>query len=109
MLTDDRALYYVHADVHTVAVLKTPESYEALRDGFRDTLASINSLADDGEITLEGVTYNVEVVCCADYKVRICTHLINTKILQYTVFINTNGDESSKFPAFLHLVRSKGC
>jgi len=36
--------------VHTVAVLKT------LRDGFRDTIASINSLADDGEITLEGMT-----------------------------------------------------
>ena len=66
------ALYYIHAEVHTIAVLKTSESYEALRDGFGDAIASINSLADDGEITLDGITYSVEVVCCADYKVRIC-------------------------------------
>lgn len=84
MLTNDTVLYYIHPDVHTIAVLKTSESYEALRDGFRDAIASINSLADDEEIELEGITYNVEVVCCADYKVS--THLI---LEPYPVTYNT--------------------
>jgi len=63
-------LYILHADVHTIAALKTTESYAAIKDGFGDAIASINALAKKGAITLNGTTYSVEVVCCADYKVR---------------------------------------
>jgi len=63
-------LYILHADVHTVAALKTTESYGAIKDGFRDTIASINALAKRGAVTLNGTTNTVEVVCCADYKVK---------------------------------------
>jgi len=43
-------VYCAHADVHTIAVLKTSECYKALREGFKDTFASINSLKADGQI-----------------------------------------------------------
>jgi len=56
--------------VHTIAALKTTESYEAKRDGFGDAIASINALAKRGANTLNGTICSVEVVCCADYKVQ---------------------------------------
>ena len=45
-------LYILHVDVHTTAALKTTENYKAIKDGFGDAIASINTSTKRGAITL---------------------------------------------------------
>lgn len=56
-------------DVYTIAAIKARESYEALKEGFRGAFSSINNLISNPKIKVNGETYHIKVVFCADYKV----------------------------------------
>jgi len=51
-------------DVHTIVAVMARESYEALKEG-----SSINNLISNPNIKVNGETYHIKVVFCADYKV----------------------------------------
>ena len=57
-------------DIHTIAVIKAPESYETLSVGFRDVFTDINNLIADPVISIQEVDYEVVFFLCSDYKVN---------------------------------------
>ena len=63
------------SDVHTIAVIKAPESYENVEEGFRDVIAIINNYIRNPRITICGEEYDMKFTMCSDYKVGCIAHV----------------------------------
>ena len=58
------------AGIRTIAVIKTGESYENLRDDLAHVIADVNSLSEDGRIELDGGhSVKLEFFLGGDYEV----------------------------------------
>ena len=55
---------------HTIAVVKGKEEYEVLKESLTNVINDVNSLVNDGEITVDGKTVEVDFYLGGDYKVN---------------------------------------
>lgn len=55
---------------HTIAVVKGKEEYEELKESLTNVINDVNSLIDDGGITVDGKTVKLEFYLGGDYKVN---------------------------------------
>lgn len=54
---------------HTIAVVKGKEEYEQLKESLTNVTNDVNSLSDDGEMTVDGKKVKLEFYLGGDYKV----------------------------------------
>ena len=62
-------MFYFHIDIHTIAAIKSDESYSSLSTGFKNIFDDINDHVKPPYITINGVDYTLEFFLSADYKV----------------------------------------
>lgn len=67
-------MFYLHIDVHTIAAIKSDESYSSLSTGFKNIFDNINDYVKHPCITINEVEYTLEFFLSADYKVYIASY-----------------------------------
>ena len=55
---------------HTIAVVKGKEEYEVLKESLTNVINDVNSLVNDGKITFDGKTVELDFYLGGDYKVN---------------------------------------
>ena len=50
-------------DVQTVAIIKAPENYKNLAEGFKDVFGDVNGLIASPQLNINGETYTVVFFC----------------------------------------------
>ena len=56
---------------HTIAVVKGKEDYNTLKESLANVINDVNSLIEDGEITVDGVTVGLDFFVGGDSEVNI--------------------------------------
>lgn len=56
---------------HTIAVVKGKQDYNTLKESLANVINDVNSLIEDGVMTVDGVTVRLDVFLGGDYKVNI--------------------------------------
>jgi len=61
----------IKIDVHLVAVLKAPETYENISTGFNNVFQELNQLIAVPQLTVNDEVYKLKFYISCDYKVSI--------------------------------------
>ena len=55
---------------HTIAVVKGKEEYGSLKEALANFISDVNSLVEEGQVTVDGKTVSLELYLGGDYKVN---------------------------------------
>ena len=62
-------IYFLCSGNHTFASIRGSESYELLKNAFKNVIAEINQVISDGSVMVEEKRYTLNFVLGGDYKV----------------------------------------
>lgn len=69
---------FISSGNRTIVVVHRAETYESIRESFKDVLKEINEVQEKGSIDLDGKQIPVELFLGGDYKVSSTSTISNT-------------------------------